>query len=730
MLPPDTSDLRSIDARASRLGQPIIALAKAKWLNPELGAALARIKPHAGIPRAEVTVPVAPGDTLVDTMLFEAADDPQRKFYLPRYALASHRTDQGMQFRVRMTRQDPGARISVVVQPSMPSEVAAIAPDATALDHELVGEFTFEMPGTGMQRVVAFTDRRMLPDGVELSAVLPTMTDRDALYGALTTAAANGTFVVRRTMTVAIPTATVQTAPGERPRFTIKAPQRAIPQSVSIPRSPTATVLATMRMAKPALPQMRAARRLRPDILIAGPAIRDHRTRGVADIGAIAEITEITTDPAVPEAPATLYRVATRSLDHVQTPHPFVFSKDLHGYVYGDITGSSTLGGLVLEQLAFDGRHHSYYYAASRPEVIYYLPDAFKLARTPESPHAPMLSVAFDSADGHPASTSATVTFAASAVVSHARLLAAATVLAERSGIAVEAMDLQPFLADASRLALRVTLPGAAGVSAVLEGARIDLRSALSAGFQLPLDTFRAMFDRLNGASPRLFDGEVEVRLDRPDRAAEKVPLSVDMADLAGPLVEIVCARAGDADQVTIRNVIESPLRLDAVIAELPHDSGLLPCALQPPLSGTTLAPGQSVTAGIVSSHAHADQSAPALVRIAEATVIPDAAAIWDAVCDDNTSYVTREIVVKAPAQLFASASADNPILAIVVEVGGRTGGLTHTVELSAEHPSATATVNTPITDLVLHASDSGEYRYRVFTVRADRVTEGDWRQR
>ena len=113
-------------------------------------------------------------------------------------------------------------------------------------------------------------------------------------------------------------------------------------------------------------------------------------------------------------------------------------------------------------------------------------------------------------------------------------------------------------------------------------------------------------------------------------------------------------------------------------------------------------------------------------VEVAALTVLPDAEAIWRAVCLDTTSHLSRAVVVKTPAQLFAGGD----VLALVIELGGLTGGVTATVELSATTLEQPAVVAVPIADLVLRALDAGTYRYRVSTVRTAAVTEGEWKQK
>lgn len=106
----------------------MLDFAKVKWLNPDLGAIISEIKPHDGEPRAAMTVPICPAESPSDTLVYEAPGNPAERFYLPRYRVGTIDTDQGTQLRLRLTRQDPGTRIAVVLEPFMAPEVAAAAP--------------------------------------------------------------------------------------------------------------------------------------------------------------------------------------------------------------------------------------------------------------------------------------------------------------------------------------------------------------------------------------------------------------------------------------------------------------------------------------------------------------------------------------------------------------------------------------------------------------------------
>lgn len=752
--PLDVTGLRAVLAR------PVGDIAFAKVLNPNLGDLIASVKPQQGVPRGSITVPICPTDALTDTVVLEDPGNPAVRFVIPRYRVATTTTDRGTQFRVLLQRQDPGTRFSVVLEPFVPPEVAAVAPDARPLVPQLACVLRYEIPGSGgMSREVALTDRRDVDAGVELSVVVPTLADRGELYAALTTAEARAALVVRRQVTVAVP-AEMGLAPeplvGERfvlrRRFPVADAVRVGPDPAARivePRVPV-EILQPVEVVQPA-PAVRAdlaaaVVRDMSAVRVAGLARRRRIDDGLLDIG----------EPLIPDRlhprprprpmpspqpgsqPEQLYRTTTRTVEQVVAPSPFVFSPDLNPSIFGDIRAQGGQGGMVLEQIPFGDRHHSYYYQPDRPTVVYYLPDAFTLARVPGARRGPLMSVTFQSEDGVLDHASAVVLFAAAPTVSAERLAAAEQVLRTRitgaGGAVAGPLDLQPVLADRSRMTVRIALPGAAGAATELPDALVDLRAGLRAGFAVPLPAFQAMFDRIDGADPALLDGQVEVRLDRADRPAEQVPIVVRMDRLSGPVVDVSTSLQRDEPRygVTITNAIESPVRVEDVVAALPQAAGPLPCEVQglPPAS-SALAAGAAITGTVVPTTAPAEPDVRPEVVVTRAVVQPDRDAIWDSICEDTTSHLARDLTVKTPAAMFAApAAGGSPVLELVVEISGLTGGLTQTVSLNEATLQASATIAVPIADLVLRTEDAGQYRYRVSTVRADRVVDGPWRTR
>ncbi|WP_325271910.1 hypothetical protein [Nocardioides sp.] len=750
-------------------------IAATKFLRPDLGELLSAIKPQTGENRSAMTVPIAPSDSPDDRMIFEAPLDPATRFYLPAYRVATQRSGAGEELRVRFSKGAAGATLEVVLEPYAAEGVLEAAPDAKPLDHTVSAVLVVEPAElAGARRELEFSEVQQVDGGTRIALTVSAATEINDLFWALTRPENRARLVVRRLIDVALPVTITRELPRP-PRIDIFATEVSpVVLDAGLAISPRILKFEPVRRDDPLHdPDPAVVHRTPVDEAVLNGTVLDALVRDVAFRGPLfADVAvpqpepapEPVPDPEPPPADApmrfvgrlrgrdgglgrirdgviietlpstkpgtvgplgpgpevetvVLYRRTTRSVEVVPAPQPFVFPPGL-GSVFVGVGATGDPGALVLDQLEFDGAFHSYYRSSARPEVAYYLPDAFKLARLPDRPRAPFMSVRFDSADGTVDQTAATVVLAAAAWVNPRRLADAAGRIAAKAspGSPGATVELQPLIADSERLTLRMALPGEAAQE--MPGAVIDLRTVLRVGFELPLGRFQRMFDALQGGGAAMVGGEVEVRLDHPDRPAEKVPFLARFDDLAGTAVELELGqRTGDDGfDAVLTNVAESPVRVDAVRASVAGT----PVAVEgaPAADAAPLAPSESLTLRLAAGERPEIE--------ADLTVIPDAEAIWDAVCDETTSFLQREVSVRTPSAMF---NADHGILAIVVEIGPPGGGLTATVALEPpDHLEVKATVPLPFGDVVMRREDAGTYRYRVIAVRADRQTVSDWK--
>ena len=752
-------------------------ITQTKLIRPDLGELLSQLKPQAGEERSAMTVPLSPADPPGDTMLFEAPDDPARRFHLPTYRIATVRAGTGEQFRVRFAATAAGATLEVFLEPLVPDALGDAAAGTAPLDHVVSAVLQFEPAElAGVRRELPFTEMQHVDGLVRIALTVTTATETSDLYWALTRPENRARLLVRRLIDVAVPV--VVTA--ERPRpdriDVIVTPPVEVFIDPTVHIDPRIFRFEPVEQEDPLLdpdptvvfePQVEAVvlqpevlqpevfvqpEVLQPEVLLQPEAVVlqrfavDRITQlpsfarfGALGLGAVGEVGELTpvrrrirrrvrdgidvgpvvvVDPVRPPAPAILYRRTTRSLEVVPAPQPFVFSPDLHAYVFAGVAPSGAPGALVLDQFEFDGTFHSYYRSSGRPEVAYFLPDGFKLARLPQRPRSPFMSVQFDSADGTIESATATVVLAAAAWSDPERLADAAARLGQRIDGGATQVDLQPLIADSSRLSLRLALPGEDAQDT--PSAVIDLRTVLRTGIEVPLGRFQRLFDALQGAGAAVLTGEVEVRLDHPDRPAEKVPFEARFDDLAGEAadIEVRSRPDGTGFDVTVVNACESPLRVDSATAQT--SAGPVAIEGMPAVDAAPLAPAAQIVLRVAASAETPEVDV-------DVSVLPDRAAIWDAVCDETTSFLQRQVAVRTPAVMFDAAQG---VIEVVVEIGPAAGGLTSTVTLRPDALETVATVPVPFGDVVVEKEDAGSYRYRVTAVRADRVTEGDWKTR
>jgi hypothetical protein len=254
-----------------------------------------------------------------------------------------------------------------------------------------------------------------------------------------------------------------------------------------------------------------------------------------------------------PRPPAPLYRQVERTVDQVVEPTPFVFSPDLHKYIFAGVKPVSPVGpALTRYQVHWtDGRSHSYYQDGGRSHVFYFLPDCFKIARRQNGKHEPLMSVSFGQA-ASAADLKVTFAFIAVPYVNAQRLQAAAEQL--RASIkgnlpqGVAGPQFEPLLSAPDRTHFSLTYPGcdsSRGPCELRETASVDLRSGIHDSLQLSLPGFQTLYDALFSPSSAVLTGKVDVDLG-PD-SGEEIPVIASLSDAVGDFLAYRDQPLGDA---------------------------------------------------------------------------------------------------------------------------------------------------------------------------------------
>ena len=440
------------------------------------------------------------------------------------------------------------------------------------------------------------------------------------------------------------------------------------------------------------------------------------------------------TYPAAPAPTEPLYRERDLTLDEVIAPLPFMFPPALNPGVWDGVTG----GGAALALKRCQVGSQVYFQDVGLRRVFFYLPDGFKLARSPSAPHGPLLKVRFVPGKDDPAVLSAEMKYTALPYVSPLRFQRDVKPLLElylaAEGISESQVLFQPLLPEASALRLLVGWPRSDGGPTFQPSteARISLSDSLWDLQHLSLPEFQEVFDALFGQSGAVFAGQVEVKVnDGVQTQTYVVPLTANLNDLIGEPYALQ-VNGGTSPSVTLSNVSESPLRLDALTLGAPDCTLSLSGAVFPLTLPPAGQPGSRVVwpLGVAGTPPGPDT----VIGITEvrAVPLPDPELVWNAVLDPRVTQYSQRLSVKTSRSLFTPGA--DPLLELDVEVrkgNGPSVSASLSSSLGSPDQAVIATdllLSFPVADLVLRRPDQGQYSYRVGAVRASGQHLGEWK--
>lgn len=666
---------------------PALRVRDLKFIDPRFALRVSGIPGFAvaGVPRDQLTVPVSLSGELTDTTLLEDPRDATKKYFVMGYQLDVESTTHGPQFAARLLAKGDGAELSVTLVKAPPATVTRDHPTAQELPHEVALLIRYKQRINGQPSAYcewAFTSTSM--DGGRIRGVLAleNLQKRNELYGAITDAELGCTLIVRRKAAIAVP----------------------VPAAA--PPAPPAGIHLEPRPALLAV---------RPDIRAEFLIRRPFPPGWVSPGGTLS-------------TPPPLFRQTDRTLDQEL---PFHLDPALNRYVFEGLgavpPGASQ--GLLRKVIPWKGQPAVYYQDDRARNLFYYLPDTFKIGRRPASPHEPLMSVRFDSADGSKEQMRATLTYYAAPFINRDRLASALPamqalvppeILAASSGI-----ELEPLLPDPSKITLKLAFPGAdpaGGPFAPRPQASVDLRSGIVDALTMNLDQFRAVFEAMFSGGQLLFSGSVEFDL---GGAGEQVPFQLRFQSLAEPFARWTQATDGDDLVISLANEIESKLRvlqLEAIVRQedsllvkpLTSATGSYPVEVEPGKTGDFRLPQAS---GMVLNG----------IDFSEVECAPDRETIYHLLLDPSTlpAYL-REIKVKTFKPVFQEqpANPQNQVMSVVVDFQGGAS-----VELTADRLEASVKVPVPLAGFIIGNEVSLDYHYRVTVARLGGVTaDTQWR--
>jgi hypothetical protein len=434
--------------------------------------------------------------------------------------------------------------------------------------------------------------------------------------------------------------------------------------------------------------------------------------------------------PVAPPPPVARFREILGVVDSVV--RPFYFNRADHAYIFRGVgAGGAPAGGLTPWPVRWGEQVFNYYQDAARPHLFFYLPDRFRLARRPEPPYRPFMSVHVTPPAALDGDAIVTFTYVAVPWVDADRLAAAAAELSRKvPQLAGAPPELQPLSTSAVRYILnRPQAIGAAQEERPLASAGV-LRSVLCDTLTMPDRDFQPIFDALMGQGTALFHGKLVVELG--GLPAEEIPFVARLDDMAGgAMLDYAAAETPGGLQVTLTNAIESPLRIDDLAATLGRGGGPQHPAVTQGLSlpVARLEPGQPIAFSVTREGGVPGEGALVARFDTDAVrAIPDPEAILGRILDDSQLEYYRMVTVVAAEGHFAAPPdrPDDQIVEILVDF--EEGDF---ARLSAGAREARARVNHPFADVILRKPITSQYTYRVTLLyKNGRQTTSSPRQR
>ena len=167
-----------------------------------------------------------------------------------------------------------------------------------------------------------------------------------------------------------------------------------------------------------------------------------------------------------------------------------------------------------------------------------------------------------------------------------------------------------------------------------------------------------------------LFRGEIKL----DDELNEVIPFTARMNDLVGELLDVreVADAASGGVKAMVRNVIESPIRINYLTAMLHRGETIFPGEIRDLSTPVTLGSGEEITLTVAPSAPLVEAgSLHGVFDLNGVEVLPDPEKVWNAILDPNLpAEYLRSITVKTFREMF-TPSPDRPgnqIMAILVE--------------------------------------------------------------
>jgi hypothetical protein len=468
------------------------------------------------LPPADVAG-ISPVEQITDSVLFEDVKDHAKQLYLPRFRLATQTVSGDSQYRVRLVKEGSGANLVVYLEKYPAPELGDAARKAQEIAFQTKVVLRYELPArpnsgrSDVYKELIFQDLTSEKDGLKAVLHLRDLQERDELAYALESTSYHAKLLVQRTLKAAT-----------RPQGEIARKKTDIDGITNRIQSMIQSDSRCRNINKARWNTMVAENDINVLTQSETTAHRDCLTYYLQDPA----IVKLRTDRN--NLHGQLYKLQgewrslSATLDDVVPKQPFTFDRQRHSYVFtGIVPNPDNKPQLVRKQAPFENRYYSYFRAADRNDLWYYVPDRFVLGKKKNGD--PALSVEFKGAEDN---QKADLEYDAVPDTQSERLKAAEETLRPTAATKI---TFEPLLVTGAQVWLRLPGEGSDGPFQKREGASVDLRNGVKDRLSLSLPAFQEIYAALFGTST-LLTGEVRFAPD--GTIQEAIPVELRVAGL------------------------------------------------------------------------------------------------------------------------------------------------------------------------------------------------------
>jgi len=272
----------------------------------------------------------------------------------------------------------------------------------------------------------------------------------------------------------------------------------------------------------------------------------------------------------------------------------------------------------------------------------------------------------------------------------------------------------EPIRPQALAFKLGLPRPQSTAVTFVVQPDALLSMSSLRHSTELPIDSFQAVFEALFTQSSLIFQGQIEVTLG--DEVVPPIPFQARISDLAGDPVICTMTPNGGSLAVTLRNVIESGVRIHDLAVTLLDGATRLPAVVDGLALPADVAAAQQIAFSVRPASGTIPAGAAAEFDFRQVEVLPDRPAVFDAVVDTSIApEYLRNIRVRTVREVF---QGEDPKVTLIRVNLQRAESAVVSVDLTEDHLEDVARLPAPLRDYILGRADRGEFQYHVVVIR------------